>query len=398
MNIQRVKFKDIEQLPPFLSKINFKQHFQGSSPAPFIGRFGYPKVNIGFLSPQLSGDTSYYDAPRDWSRDNASITNIASLRYGLVNSRTQNSVKDLSNSSRFLEIIQEVSMASKPVELEVSLNKIPTLEVKMEKEVAPFGPASSLQKARITANPKVDSKVERVVSDTDLKAAPGIISLYQKGFDEHFLTKLLSAGNTGLKQNRKLVPTRWSITAVDDTLGKQLIQTIKDYSLGEYQSYFGGSWGNYYLILCFPQVWEYELFESYVNYQINPWSKKGYFYSTDHESYEGRKIYAEETAGGYYANRLAILEKLNEIKRQCSVLTLRFITSEYNIPLGVWVCREASRKSLAEKPLTFSSQELMLQYAQALIQKKFGFDITILLKESKLLKEKKEQKRLGEFW
>jgi len=176
-----------------------------------------------------------------------------------------------------------------------------------------------------------------------------------------------------------------------------MIKEIKDYPLGDYQAYFGGSWGNYYLILCFPQVWEYELFESYVNYQINPWSKKGYFYSTDYESYEGRKTYAEETAGGYYANRLAVVEKLKEIKRQSSVLTLRFITSEYNIPLGVWVCREASRKSLAEKPLTFSSQELMLSYAQALIQKKFGFDLTILLKESKLLREKKEQKRLGEY-
>src|SRR3989344_8752489 len=397
MNIQRIKYKDIEQLPQFLGKANFKQHFQGSSPAPFIGRFGYPKVNIGFLSPQLSGDTSYYDAPKDWSQQNASITNIASLRYGLVNSRTQSSVKDLSNSSRFLEIIQEVGMASKPVELEVSLNKIPTLDVKMEKEVAPFGPASSLQKARITANAKVDSRVERVVSDTDLKAAPGIISLYQKGFTENFLAKLLSVGNTGLKENRKLVPTRWSITAVDDTLWKTMIKEIKDYPLGDYQAYFGGSWGNYYLILCFPQVWEYELFESYVNYQINPWSKKGYFYSTDYENYEGRKVYAEETAGGYYANRLAVLEKLKETKRQGSVLALRFITSEYNILLEEWVCREASRKSLAEQPLTFSSPELMLSYAQALIQKKFGFDISILLKESKLLREKNEQKRLGEY-
>ena len=415
MQIKRVKFKDLEQLPQFKINTNFKQDFQGSSPAPFIGRFGYPKINIGFLSPQLSGDTSNYDSPSSWSQENSSIQSIASLRYGLVNSRTQNSVKDIfqnnnnnnnnnSNNSgnsthsnnRFLEIIQEVGMASKPVELEVHLNKIPKLDIKLEKEVAPFGPASSLQKARITSNTKVDSRVERVVSDTDLKSAPGIISLYQKGFSENFLTKLISVGNTGLKKNRKLVPTRWSITAVDDTIGKDLISKIKDYPAGSYQAYFGGGWGNYYLLLFFPEVWSYELFESYVNYQINPWSKKGYFYSTDYEDYTGRKVYAEETAGGYYANRLAVLEKLKELKRQGSVLALRFITSEYNIPLGVWVCREASRKSLMEKPIEFSSEELMLKYAQLLVQKKFGMDINVLLKESKLMK--KEQQRLQKYF
>ncbi|MFH1276257.1 MAG: hypothetical protein ABIH82_04025 [Candidatus Woesearchaeota archaeon] len=398
MKIKRVKFKDIEQLPNFNINKNFKQNFQGSSPAPFIGRFGYPKINIGFLSPQISGDTSNYDSPSSWSKNNSSINNIASLRYGLVNSRTQNSVKDLQNNSRFLEIIQEVGMASKPVELEVNLNKIPKLDIKLEKEVSPFGPASKLDKAKITSNTKVDSRVERIVSDTDLKAAPGILSLYKKGFDENFLTKLISTANTGLKNNRKLVPTRWSITAIDDTIGKQLITEIKDYSPGEFQAYFSGEWGNYYLILFFPEVWGYELFESYVNYQVNPWSKAGYFYSTDYENYAGRKTYAEETAGGYYACRIGVLEKLKALKRQGSVLALRFITSEYNIPLGVWVCREASRKSLAEKPITFSSEELMLRYAKLLIQKKFGFDIEVLLKESKLLKQNKEQSKLNKYF
>ena len=115
------------------------------------------------------------------------------------------------------------------------------------------------------------------------------------------------------------------------------------------------------------------------------------------EIYEGRKEYAEETAGGYYAARIGILEKMKEMKRQHSCLALRFISSEYNMLLGVWVCREAARKSLQEKPLSFVSQELMLHYAKEIIKRKFGFEIDVLLKESRLLKEKKEQRRLGEF-
>ena len=397
MNIQRVKYKDIEQILLLKLKQDFKQNFQGSSPAPFIGRFGYPHVNIGILSPQIPGDTSHYDAPKLWSQQNTPIGSIASLRYGLVNSKTHWKVKDTFKKSRFLEICQEIGMASKPVELEVNLKDLPKLNVRPEREIMPFGPQAELQKAQITANVKVDSRVEKAVRDTDLKAAEAILSLYKKGFEENFLTKLISVGNIGLEKNRKLVPTRWSITAVDDTVGKKLMEEIKDLQIGEYQAYFGGGWGNYYLLLFFPEVWSYELFESYLSYKINPWSKEGNFYSTDYEGYEGRKEYAGETAGGYYATRLPILEKMKELKRQHSCLALRFITSEYNVPLGVWVCREATRKSLHEKPLSFASQELMLHYAKELIKRKFGFEIEVLLNESRLLNEKKEQRRLGEF-
>jgi DNA repair protein NreA len=315
----------------------------------------------------------------------------------LVNSRTQWGIKDIHRGGKFLDIIQEVGMAKKAVDVEVSLKKPPKLALKADKEIIPFGPASELRKARITENAKVDSRVDRVVSDTDLKSGAALVSLYKKGFEESQLNKLLSVGNLGIKKNRKLVPTRWSITAVDDTVGKQMIKEVKDYSVGDFQAYFGGGWGNYYLILFFPEVWSYELFETYLDRKVNPWSKRGFAYSTDYEGYVGRKTYAEETAGGYYACRLPILDKLKENRRQASCLALRFITSEYNVPLGVWVCREASRKSLAEKPITFASEELMLQYARLLIDKKFGFNVHVLLGESKLLHFKKSQTKLAHY-
>ena|SRR3989338_3790066 len=398
MKIQRVKFKDIEQIPKLQVQKQFKQDFYGSAPAPFIGRFGYPHVNIGILSPQFVGDMSEYDSPRIWREHSAAIGEIATKRYGLVNSRTTWNIKDVhQGNGRFFDIVQEVGMAKKAVDVEVSLTKPPTLSLTTEKEIIPFGPASMVRKARLTENTTVDSRVEKMVSDTDLKAAPALASLYKKGFEENTLSKLISVGNLGLKQNRKLVPTRWSITAVDDTIGKQLIAEIKDFPIGEYSCYFGGGWGNYYVLLFFPEIWSYELFETYLASDVNPWSKRGYMYSTDYEEYNGRKTYADETAGGYYACRLPVLEKLKELKRQGTVLALRFITSEYNIPLGVWVCREATRKSLAEKPLIFASEDEMLSYAINLIQNRFQFDLHILLKESRLLKQKKQQAKLTDF-
>src|SRR3989344_4926254 len=226
MQIKRIKFSDLEQIPHLKVNKQFKEEFQGSSPAPFIGRFGYPNINVGILSPQFSGDTSYYDSPKLWSRSNFAIGQIASMRYGLVNSRTTANIKNL--DGRFIDIIKEVGMAKNSAELEVGLKRKPVLNTKPEKEIIPFGPQAEIRTARITANTKIDSRVEKAVNDTDLKSESALIDLYQKGFEESSLNKLLSVGSLGLKKNRKLVPTRWSITAVDDTIGKELIRQVKD--------------------------------------------------------------------------------------------------------------------------------------------------------------------------
>jgi len=395
MNIRKVRYKDIERVPKLRINKSFKQHFSGSSPAPFIGRIGYPHINVGVLSPQFSGDTGHYDSPKHWSKNNAQIGEIASLRYGLVNSRMKMQVKG--NNSKFHSIAQEVGMARKAVEMEVKLTKPPSLNIQNDSLIKPFGPSSTIEKARVTENVRVDTRVERVVTDTDLKANKAVLSLYKKGFEESSLNKLMSVGNIGIGKNRKLVPTRWSITAVDDTVGKTLINEVKQLPVGDYYLHFGGGWGNYYLLLYFPEVWSYELFETYLTSPVNPWSKQGYMYSTDYESYKGRKTYADETAGGYYACRLPILEKMKNNKRQGSCVALRFITSEYNVPLGVWVCREATRKSIQSPSISFQSQEEMLHYAREFIQQKFNFNLNLLLKESKLLQEKKHQKRLSEY-
>ncbi|MFH1682748.1 MAG: hypothetical protein ABIA37_03040 [Candidatus Woesearchaeota archaeon] len=395
MKINRAKYKDLERSPEFNLKKEFKEDFFGSSPAPFIGRFGYPDINVGILGTQFSERTGIYDAPKEWSSRNFSINRIAGMRYELVNSRQKANI--FSRKGKLIDAVQEIGMASKPVELEVNLENRPKLELKQESEIVPFGPAGKLKKIRITENTRVDNRVDRVVSDSDLKAVAGVWELYKKGFDENFLTKLISVGNLGVGKNRKFVPTRWSITAIDDTLGKQLIEEVKKFPVGDYAVHFGGHLGNYYLVLMFPEIWSYELFENYLDYKVNPWSKGGNFYSTDYEGFNGRKSYAEECAGGYYSVRLSCAEKLKELKRQAGLLVLRFITHDYNIPLGVWVTREASRKALVEKPITFSSKELMLKYAAELIKRKFNFELETLLKESQLLKNMKEQKKLSDF-
>lgn len=396
MQIKRIKYSDIEQTRPLFQKSeNLKENFFGSSPSIFIGRFGYPQVNVGLLAPQYTDQEAWIlDAPRHWAKNNTSIPQILNHRLSLINSRTSSNIRDINKT---IEIAQEIAMASRPVDLEINLSKRPSFSSLNDYIITPMGPQAQIKNAKITENPKVDTRVEKIVSQTDLKSAEAMTYLYKKNFDENFLTKLISTANLGLKFNRKLVPTRWSLTAVDSKLGDYFVSQIRKYNQIDYSLYFGGHLGNYYLILCLPETWSYELFEMYLpNSLFSPSNEIKY--STDYEPFNGRKSYAENCAGGFYSVRFALAEKLAQIKKQGSFLILRFITDEYKAPLGVWVTREATRKALEEKSTKFASRELMLTFAKEFIKKKFNFDISTILEESQILKRIKEQQKLTRFF
>lgn len=391
-------FAKAESMFRISSKIT-KKDFFGESPSPFVGRYGYPCVNVGILSP-VGPDSTIgredvwkYDAPRYWASANYKIPQIIDFRSSLINSRFRAGVME---TNKLVEISQEVGMASKPVEVEINLEQKPQFRINNETYLAPTGPNAKLVKAEITSNPKIDTRVDRIVSDTDFKSHDAMISLYKKGFDENFVSKILSVGNLGLGGKRRLVPTRWSITAADDTIGKDIIQRIRDYKHSDYLSFFDSYLGNYYLVLCFPDCWSYELFETYMpNASWN--QSKELQYTTDYEPYSGRKQYAYNCAGGYYAARLPVAEKLDSMKRQAAVLVIRVITGEYIAPLGVWVCRESARKAMGSRPIEFASHRLMMTYAKSLLRKKFGIDGDILFKNSRIIENLTKQTKITQF-
>lgn len=370
--------------------------FQGSSPNVFVGRFGYPQVNVGILSPPEQSEEAWkHDAPKYWAGENYRIPQVIDLRGSLINARFGAQItdvrKNIPKTQKLLELCQEIGMAKKPVDVEVNLSEKPQLRLNREPRLGVYGPRGKLKSAIITSNPSIGQKVEKVVAEDDCKANEAMMYLYKAGYDEQFLTKLLSIGNLGVKNERKLVPTRWSITASDDIIAKNLLKKARDFPSTEYLAYFGGYLGNYYLILCFPNTWGYELFETYA-----PQTATEIKYTTDYEGYSGRTTYAEHTVGGYYACRLAIVEKLIAMKRQAAVLALRFITDDYYTPLGVWVVRQSTRKALESKPIPFSDKELLLHYVRILVKKRFRMDVDQLLNKSLLL-QTITQKRLDSF-
>jgi len=380
--------------------LNFKQEFQGGSPPSiFIGsKLTYPSVNVGIMSVPNEENPWIYDSPNYWSEKEMSSAEILKFRQGLINSRFKSNVFDVRKNSRWLKAIKEIGMSSIQSDVEIKLNKKPKPRMSFDSRLLPMGPSAELKNVRIVSNSKIPAPVDKVYSDTDLKSVDALRYLYEKGFDEHSLTQLLSVGVTGLNKNRKLVPTRNSITAIDDSIGRYLLTKIRDYSIvNDYFIYYGGHLGNYYLILFFPEIFSYELFEMvFPKTTWNPVERIEIM--TDYENYKGRKNYAYETAGGYYAARLPILQHLNSMKRQASVLVLRFVLPEYNVPLGVWVCRNSVRKALGSEPVYFDTRDEMLKYVNEMITNSFEFDINSILGQSKVLSEVKKQRKLGEWF
>ena len=97
------------------------QEFSGSSVTPFVGRFGYPKVNVGILAPPMHDEfAKRLDAPRDWAVQNASIQAVVDFRSQMINSRFTSDVK---SPVKLVELAQDIAMSSVPMDLDVVLEK-----------------------------------------------------------------------------------------------------------------------------------------------------------------------------------------------------------------------------------------------------------------------------------
>ncbi len=335
--------------------------FGASPPGFFVGRFNYPKVYIGPLVPYQDfkldlgvNDNYILDAPELWfGKQMAEIVKyrsslirnnfITNVRIGRTNRKNTLPLK----IQRLLDTSQELAMAARPVDTETKLEKM-NLRMMMDNHSPPIGPTGMTEKIKVTENIKVHPKVDYCVSDTDLKATDAVSEyLYFKGHvPQSTIKRVFSAGLLGKKENRRLVPTRWSITAVDDIISKALIKEIKKFpEINDYRIFESSYLDNHFRILLFPGKFTYEMNEVWAAKSLwNPTLTPQI--ATDFEFYSGRKNYASNITGAYYAARKEICEYLYKIGKQARVLIFREVRGGYILPLGVWVIRETVKNAM----------------------------------------------------
>lgn len=377
-----VKAETLIRLEEGLSK---EKIFGASPPAVFVGSWNYPKVLAGpLVPPVLVDDASIMDMPERWV--DKSFNDILTYRLSLVRGKSFTDVRSAKEPNRFLATFQEIVMASRPTDVEMWFDKKPQLSLIFSPREAPFGPSASIKQAVLAENPHVPRPVDQVVSDIDMKAGEGILRLYDSDIPQQQITRMLSIGLLGVKKERRLVPTEWSITAIDDILGKTIHKEILDYPwISDFMVFGHRALGNNVQILFFPSSWMFEAQEAWLT-TPNPTP------GIDYEFLRGRKSYASDLEGGYYAARLPVLEYLRRIKRQAGVLVFMEVYPEW-IPLGVWRFREICREALKKKPLRFNSLEVALNG----VGKGLKLPLTRWLERSEVLRLLKAQTRLTTF-
>ena len=308
-----------------------------SPPSVFVGSYGYPKVSVGPMVPPIHGDTSILDSPEKWK--GKSLEEIVNFRLNLI--RGVKKIPNEQTDGRYIESLQEVTMSSKPTDSDLLFQKPTSPKVSLDGEGAPFGPVGEIKSAKFSGTSSVKS-IEKIFYDKDLKAQDAVMTLYNSGIEISKIQKCFSIGMMGKK--RKLVPTKWSITATDDIISKSLADDVLDYSLIDSCKVFSyDHLGNSFSVVLFPHRWIYEMIES--------WYSDGILgFGSDYEDARGIH-HPPAIAGAYFAAKLGVLEYLSKKKIQAGVIILREIRPEYAVPVGVWQVREGIREAMKQKPI-----------------------------------------------
>ena len=369
-----------------MRSIHVGENLDGSSPpSVFIGRWNYPKVFAGPMVATEKGDTTVMDSPETWIPQKKTQEDIISYRMGLVRGKRMNRIDDL--DSPLVSTIQEIAMAKTSVESEVKFKKAPR-GVSFDPNSTTYGPSGDLEMFQI-GNIKWDRDLERAHYDTDLLAADAVNELHSRGTPFSSIQKAFSTGALGTGKHRKMVPTRWSITAVDTTIGDNLLDQVKHHDLIDtYQVYEFASLHNYYSVILMPTPWQYEWMEAFLKIKGNEEMLFG-----DNEPMTGKKGYS--TVGGcFYTCRMAVLEELARQKKQAGAIILREAYKGY-VPLGVFNVRENVRNAMVQKPKEFEG----LKEALFHVSKRLHLPMKRYVKAGKLLNEvlHSRQSRLDDF-
>ncbi len=282
-----------------------------SPPSVFVGSYGYPKVGVGPMVPPIHGDTTLLDNPEKWL--GKSLEDVVNFRLSLVRGIQKMPVQN--TQGRFIENLHEITMSSRSIDSDLEFYKATVPVTTIDGESAPFGPVGEIKSARFSSN-STEKSIERVYYDHDLKAGEAVLNLYNKGIDISKIQKCFSVGMLGKK--RKLVPTKWSITATDDIISKSLVSEILEFDLIDSCRVFSHSHlGNIFSVVLFPHRWLFEMQEAW-----NMGNSVGF--GSDCEDARGLD-HPPAIAGAYFAARLGVVEYLMKKKIQASVLVCRIL-------------------------------------------------------------------------
>jgi hypothetical protein len=336
-----------------------------SPPQLFVGRYGYPDVRAGpsaswlsendsELAPSATGDPAdLFGRP---------LEEVAARHANLITGGQRMKVQEAQRPGQMLETTQEIAMAAHSVDVELDfaspilIGRSPTFDSMS----TPLGPTGEVLRAEVVGHPSIPRKVDSIAGETDLLATDAMDELSASSIGEAHISRLLSSGVLGRESARRLVPTRWSITATDDMLGKRLWRRARDLpSIDKVLVYEATYLDNRFHIILTPGLGAFHMLEAWTRGSL--WSDSGGVIG-DWEEMKPRAKYADRITGAYYAARLGVLEHMLSVGRSGACLIWRDIGEGYWAPVGVWLIRETVREAMKQTPKQFDSLKEAVDY------------------------------------
>lgn len=394
--LSQTKRKFYEEIKAYQQTLKPTKEIVGFGSAPIVGEKNYPFLATHNISNE-DKKTSFFETGNLVKK---SYNEILPLKAkSILGSTQKNYIKK--PKARIVEELRDIYKSKTAIEMQSSFDKEITFNKILSSKVAGvMGSQNELTKLEAQENTKTSNKIEKFTAN-DIKAREAIISLYEKGVSEHQIINLLALGSFGIEINRKLVPTKWAISAYDQTIDNYLHKKIQKYSLiNQYEIYQDRDKGNDFIIILLPDTFSAEIVETWdisgfdQSEATGKWkTDKKMIIEQDYVGNNNKLGYTEPNcSGGYWATKSPINRFLDQRKKQASYISIRFIDN-YEIPLGVVFVRECARKALKNCIFKSSSQKEVEDFLKQYSPRHYYH-----FKTSKLLKEQQTQKKITSFF
>ncbi len=318
-------------------------------PTAVVGERNYPSVPVivGIPPGVSGGDAKIYDDPQGWW-GKLGLTDILRLRGYQVSS-----IMRVNVSEPFTLYEKEVGIAAisaRPVDTEVVLERLPRPITRLDPFVGATGPAAPAKEVRVVGNASLPRKLEEIIWD-DVSAEEAVFELIRGGVDTYSIIRAMSLGFLGRVRRRKLVPTRWAITAVDRAAVKYFLGRLRDLpSVDKVSVHVLEYLMNRFYVILYPGKYHVEWLEVWrpKTGLTERASSSVIVYSRDYGT--GRTSTID---GGFDAARHGLVKALYERGRRASAIIVRVIEPGYVIGVGNWHIRETVYRAVRSEGLTF---------------------------------------------
>ena len=374
--LNKTKKQFYQEVKKYQQKLPISKEIEGFPSNAIVGEKGYPNLRV-HSSSNPSKEGSFFNNSESVKKDYQEI--LPTKARNILGSTHNLNIKKVDDKIK--KEIEDVYKSRKPVQIHSKFEK----EIRFNNFLINptngiIGSRNPLENLYATENTKT-SKVLEKHTGNEIKAQKSLIDLYEKGINESQIINLFSFGSFGTSINEKLVPSRWAISGYDSTIENHLFNKIKEYPItNKYKVYGYSDKGNFFLIILFPTLYYSSVIEKF------PGAVKEDFTN----SYNRLDKKEPATSGGYWATKLAVLEKLREMKRQASFISIRIIR-DYDLPLGVIFVRETVRETMKREIFSTNSEEELIDFLKNFNEELFLFT------NSKFNKER-NRKTLNEFF